>query len=101
MAQTLTDEERFIEAMGRLQQDEQPIVVQMDKTTAFLLLSTIQLAMRHPAFSPLIKKRVLVVAQHLEAAVCGSDSALQEVAARGWEPAADALPVLLTPMVKA
>lgn len=81
--------------MNRLESDLQMIHLKVDKPSAWLLLSTLQLASDHPAKSPSVELAVQV-AKRLEPTLVGNDEVLQEIARANLERREPNLPIELT-----
>jgi hypothetical protein len=81
-------EKEFREANDLLDQIP-PVCVQMSVDYAWCLLSTIQLACRHPRFSGPARDMVVEFAKSLQAQIAPPGTALGRLAAAGWRPECD------------
>jgi hypothetical protein len=72
--------------LEELRDDPQPVMLEMDKVTAWCLLSNLQLALRHPGNKGPSSQIARNVAMNIQAAICPEpESALARVAEQGWD----------------
>lgn len=76
-------QDKFKAALAALQQDKQPLRLEMSKFDAWILMSTLQLACRHPQFNGPTRKIAEEIARQIQGAVADSDS-LKMLAEMGW-----------------
>jgi hypothetical protein len=74
----------FSEAIRRLMEDEQPVLLQITKIDAFQVCTGIQLACRHPAFQGPTRKASEAFARTLLQELTANDNDLRQMAAMGW-----------------
>jgi hypothetical protein len=75
----------FSREFEALAEDPQPIVLKMSKVEAWILLSYLQLALRHLRTEGPTAKTARQIARLLEQACTKDRPALTEVARRGWD----------------
>lgn len=83
------EKERFLAAIGRLAQDPQPVRLELSKFDLWCLLSTVQLACRHPRFTGPSRDVVERIARRIGAALTANDADLRLCFAAGWEKSFD------------
>lgn len=76
--------EIFTAAIRRLYDDKQPIQVECDKQTMFCVISTIQLACRHPNFNGQTRRVVEDWARQIGDAMTANDADLRMLYEMGW-----------------
>jgi hypothetical protein len=84
--------EKFVAAVTRLFEDPQPLHLEMEKMTAWHILSTIQLACRHPEFKGATRDQVEHFARQLGEALTANDPDLRLLFNMGWEENLDEPP---------
>lgn len=76
--------EEFKEDFENATQQNRPVVIQMDFTTAWALLGVLQLAFRHPCYNGPSSEVTKGIARALEESVALTP-ALKAVAQKGWQ----------------
>lgn len=83
----MSDEQKYLAAIADLQHGE--ITITLPALSAWLAISAIQLATRHPEFPANVRPYVVQVAQILIGELDPGEGALTELAMMGWDPAND------------
>lgn len=83
----MNDEQKYLAAIAALQDRE--IDVTLPALSAWMAVSAIQLATRHPEFPASILPYVVQVAQILVCTLDPEEGALTELAMMGWDPGHD------------
>jgi hypothetical protein len=79
---------RFSEEFKALREDPQPVILEMSKIEAWMLMAEVQLALRHPNNKGSSSKYSKAVVERLASQIV-TTPALIEVYRRGWEPKYD------------
>lgn len=81
---------RAMEDLKRLTADRTPVVLELSRAEAWILMSTLQLALRHPRVREMVvSEAIRALAERLVDAVPNTPT-LQRLAAAGWEEQSDA-----------
>ncbi len=78
-------DQKFLQAIERLCKDKQPVQVEMSKHELWCILSTIQLACRHPHFDGPTRKIVEQIARQLGKVIVANDTDLRMLFEMGWQ----------------
>lgn len=76
--------QQFSREFQALADDTTPVLLQLQRLDAWIILSQLQLALRHPQNTGESAQAARRIARQLEALVA-ADGALAEVCRRGWE----------------
>jgi len=79
----------FSAAFDAMCRDPQPIVLELSKALAWILMAQLQLALRHPANTGATALQARGLAERLQQLVAGDSPILLLVAEKGWRPALD------------
>jgi hypothetical protein len=79
----------LIEELTALREDETPVVVHLTRWHLWCLMSTVQLASRHPAAAETLPIQIAVEVARQIQPIAAPTPALAEVAAMGWDMTQD------------
>lgn len=69
--------------------DTSPMPVVIEVQDAHMIVTSLQLAIRHPGVSKTLKKRIEATARQLQAAIVGLHPEAEEILEMGWNTAFD------------
>ncbi len=85
----MLDEQRFMEITRRVMSDETPLVTHILIKEAWLLVSALQLATRHPGISPYLRDALIDIARQFQGAIVAIHPEAEEPLNMGWDPQHD------------
>lgn len=78
------DQQKFLAAITRLFEDQQPLHIETSKQQMWCLLTAVQLACRHPKFNGPTRKIVEPLARQIGVALVANDTDLKMLFEMGW-----------------
>jgi hypothetical protein len=82
-------EEKFMRITAAVMSDETPLAVQINIKEAWLLISALQLAIRHPGLSPVMKQTLKKIARDFQQPITQRHPETARLFEMGWHPAYD------------
>lgn len=83
------DEQKYIEITKKVMSDKSPLMVDIDIMSAWLLVSGLQLTVKHPALSEHMKKALTGLAHQFQARIIEVHPEAEELIEMGWNEAYD------------
>ena len=82
-------EQQYLAVVGKIMQDETPIMPIIKIKEAWLLISGLQLATRHPGISPMMKRALEHIARQFQAQIVEDYPEAAVLLEMGWDEAND------------
>jgi hypothetical protein len=86
---TMVDEKKFMEITAKMMSDKTPLPVTIDIMQAWLLISGLQLACRHPEMDDKMRKALTHTARQFQAAIVAVHPEADELINMGWDTSFD------------
>jgi hypothetical protein len=83
------DQNRYMDIVSRVMSDEQPLPVVINIKEAWLLVSGLQLATRHPEISEAMRAALTNIARQFQEAIEQAHPEAGECLEFGWDPDKD------------
>jgi len=82
-------EDEYMKITGQVMRDKSPLTVSLSIMEAWVLVSNLQLAHRHPGTSDAMKEYVQTIAKRFEAAIVEIHPEAEPLIEMGWNPQFD------------
>lgn len=83
------DEKKYVEITAKVMSDKTPLQVDIDIMSAWLLVSSLQLAVKHPGLSNPMKTMLTRIARTFQARIAEHHPEADELLNMGWNEAYD------------
>lgn len=79
------NKEKYVEITQKVMSDKTPLQVDIDIMSAWLLVSGLQLTVKHPAVSDIVKSELTEIAHQFQARIVEAHPEAEELLDMGWD----------------